>query len=69
MYICETIRNKQKTKNMTNLLATETAVKMVILDAIKKGLATSSDLVEFLKTKNFERMVSNYKKMLMTEFN
>lgn len=54
---------------MTNVLATETAVKMVILDAIKKGLATSSDLVEFLKTENFERMVSSYKKMLMSEFN
>jgi hypothetical protein len=51
---------------LTNTTATETAIQMVIMDAIEKGHTVISEMAEYMKSEVFATAVSNYKRMLET---
>jgi len=51
---------------MTNLSENtkiQTAVQMVIMDAIEKGHTNPSELIEYMKSEVFENAVKNYVSM------
>ena len=56
---------KHRNMNITNATATETAVKMVILDAIEKGHTNPAELVQYMKSEVFENAVKHYKSLLL----
>ncbi len=48
---------------MTNLSTetkTKTAIQMVIMDAIEKGHTNTNELIDYMKSKVFEKAVKNY---------
>lgn len=53
---------------LSNNTVTETAIKMVIIDAIEKGNTNPAELAEYMKSKVFAGAVSNYKRMIEKEF-
>jgi hypothetical protein len=51
---------------ISNTTATQTAIQLVIMDAIEKGHINKNDLIEFMKSEVFEKAVKNYVKLLKT---
>lgn len=51
---------------MTTTTATQTAIKIVIMDAIEKGHTNTSELMQYMKTEKFENAVKNYVELLKT---
>jgi hypothetical protein len=53
---------------MTNTLSTQTktqtAIQMVIMDAIEKGHTNANELIDYMKSEVFETAVKNYISML-----
>ena len=47
-------------KNLSNETKTQTAIQMVIMDAIEKGHTNSNELIEYMKSEVFEKAVKNY---------
>ena len=53
----------QKQKDMRNLsikTKTQTAIQMVIMDAIEKGHTNTNELIDYMKSNVFEKAVKNY---------
>lgn len=48
--------------------ATQTAIQLVIMDAIEKGHTNESELIEYMKTTVFEKSVKKYVDLLKEEF-
>jgi hypothetical protein len=65
LYICisnkanNNLKNK-KMKNLSNETKTQTAIQMVIMDAIEKGHTNANELIEYMKSEVFEKAVKNY---------
>jgi len=51
-------------KNLTNETKMQTAIQMVIMDAIEKGHTNRNELIEYMKSEVFEKAVENYISML-----
>jgi len=51
-------------KNLSNKTKTQTAIQMVIMDAIEKGHTNADDLIYYMKSEVFEKAVANYISML-----
>lgn len=49
-----------KMKNLSNETKTQTAIQMVIMDAIEKGHTKANELTEYMKSEVFEKSVKNY---------
>ena len=47
-------------KNLSNKTKTQTAIQMVIMDAIGKGHTNTNGLIEYMKSEVFEKAVKNY---------
>jgi hypothetical protein len=47
-------------KNLSNETKTQTAIQMVIMDAIEKGHTNANELIEYMKSEVFEKAVKNY---------
>lgn len=47
-------------KNLSIEAKTESAMKMVIMDAMEKGHINQSELMEYMKSEVFEKQVKNY---------
>jgi hypothetical protein len=62
------ITNNKKEKIMTNTLSTQTktqtAIQMVIMDAIEKGHTNANELIDYMKSEVFETAVNNYISLL-----
>jgi hypothetical protein len=50
--------------NLANTTKTEVAIQMVIMDAIEKGHTNAAELIDYMKSKVFEKAVRNYTSML-----
>jgi hypothetical protein len=46
--------------NISKELQTQTAIKIVIMDAIEKGHTNTNELIQYMKSKAFENAVNNY---------
>ena len=46
-------------KNLSNETKTQTAIQMVIMDAIEKGHTNANELIEYMKSEVFEKAVKN----------
>ena len=55
--------NKQKNETMTNSGVTassaQTAIQIVIMDAIERGHTNPSELIKYMKTETFEKAVKS----------
>ena len=62
MYICQTIKQQtiNNMKNLSNETKTQTAIQMVIMDAIEKGHTNANELIEYMKSEVFENAVKIY---------
>ena len=49
---------------LSNVTASEVAIKMVIMDAIEKGHTNTNELIAYMKSEVFNTAVINYKNML-----
>jgi hypothetical protein len=58
--ITTTTKNTNKMKNLSNETKTQTAIQMVIMDAIEKGHKNANELIEYMKSEVFEKAVKNY---------
>ncbi len=62
IYLC--YHKQQKEKIMANTLSTQTktqtAIQMVIMDAIEKGHTNANELIDYMKSEVFETAVKNY---------
>jgi hypothetical protein len=58
--ITTTTKNTNKMKNLSNETKTQTAIQMVIMDAIEKGHTNANELIEYMKSEVFEKAVKNY---------
>ena len=47
-------------KTLSTETKTQTAVQMVIMDAIEKGHTNASELIEYMKSEVFQKAVKNY---------
>lgn len=45
---------------LSNETKMQTAIQMVIMDAIEKGNTTASELIDYMKSEVFEKAVKNY---------
>jgi hypothetical protein len=49
-------------------LFTKKAIELVIMDAIEKGHTEKNELMEYMKSAEFNRAVSNYVSMFESDF-
>jgi hypothetical protein len=47
-------------KTLSNKTKTQTAIQMVIMDAIEKGHTSANELIDYMKSEVFEKAVKNY---------
>ena len=52
---------------MSTITAIETSIKMVLFDAIEKGLTSVNEACAYMKTEQFQGQVLAYKEMLVSE--
>ena len=55
-----TTKNNNNMKNLSNETKTQTAIQIVIMDAIEKGHTNANELIEYMKSEVFEKAVKNY---------
>lgn len=51
---------------LSNTAATQTAIQMVIMDAIEKGHTDTQELIYYMQSEVFEKAVKNYVELLKT---
>lgn len=51
---------------LSNETKMQTAIQMVIMDAIEKGHTNSNELIDYMKSETFEFAVKNYLELLKT---
>lgn len=47
-------------KNLSNATKIQTAIQMVIMDAMEKGHTNANELIDYMKSEVFEKAVENY---------
>ena len=55
-------------KNLSNETKTQTAIQIVIMDAIEKGHTNANKLIEYMKSEVFEKAVKNFSNNLFFDF-